>query len=78
MKQFVDFLTENKVDFKIAVPYPDDAEWIQQELKKLGIKAEVRHKNAVSYIMGKVKDKQKDIDYLDDLAREYDGDLFLG
>ncbi len=28
--------------------------------------------------MGKVKNSQKEVDYLDDLARDYKGDLFLG
>jgi len=75
---FKELFESNRIDFKLAIPYPDDAEYAQKILKKKGIKSEVSHRNAVSYVMGKVKNSQKEVDFLDDLARDYDGDLFLG
>ncbi len=76
MEKFKDLFEDHPDDFKIAVPYDDDAEDIQKELKKAGIKSEVRHKNAVSYVMGNAKKKHTKL--IQKLADDNDGDVFWG
>jgi len=75
---FKELFTEAKIPFNLSISYHDDAEYIQAELKKKGIDSKLSKKNAVTYVLGKVKNKTKLLNWMNDLANNNDGQAFFG